>query len=221
MTMSNRSATSAVDDRPAKNDPRNLSVRLISDPTPGNPSGHPVHDESKGDFVGVNREAEKAAEDLLKTAWMTAGQEISSCPLPVDPFEIAGRLGLMVSRQPLEPDISGMLAKTPSRDPEVFINSRDSLNRQRFSCAHEIGHYSKRTTGRDDDEWGYIDRRGPAASQGTEPDEIFANQFAAALLMPEHCVCSLSPELGPAALAVRFGVSLDAMRFRLDNLGLS
>jgi Zn-dependent peptidase ImmA (M78 family) len=114
-----------------------------------------------------------------------------------------------------------MLAKTPNRDPEVFINSLDSANRQRFSCAHEIGHYSKRATGRDDDEWGYIDRRGPAASRGTEPDEIFANQFAAALLMPEACVRELSDDLDPAALAVRFGVSLEAMRFRLDNLGIS
>jgi Zn-dependent peptidase ImmA (M78 family) len=114
-----------------------------------------------------------------------------------------------------------MLAKTPSHDPEVFINSLDSVNRQRFSCAHEIGHYSKRASGRDDDEWGYIDRRDPIASRGTEPEEIFANQFAAALLMPEPCIRKLSDDLDPTALAVRFGVSLDAMRFRLDNLGIS
>lgn len=171
--------------------------------------------------MGVNIEAEKAANDLLKTAWIPEGQDVSACPLPVDPFAIAARLGLFVSRQPLEPDVSGMLAKRPNRDPEVFINSLDSSNRQRFSCAHEIGHYSQRTTGCDDDEWGYIDRRGPAASRGTDPDEIFANQFAAALLMPEEKVRELRKELDPAALAVRFGVSLDAMRFRLGNLGLS
>jgi Zn-dependent peptidase ImmA (M78 family) len=175
----------------------------------------------EGGQVGVNLEAEKAAGDLLETAWLLDGQDISSCPVPVNPFAIAERLGLLVSRRPLESDISGMLAKTPNRDPEVFINSWDSENRQRFSCAHEIGHYSKRTTGRDDDEWGYIDRRGPSASRGTDPDEIFANQFAAALLMPEACVRALHVDLDPTALAVRFGVSLDAMRFRLENLGLS
>jgi Zn-dependent peptidase ImmA (M78 family) len=212
-----RSEASLIDVLPAENGSEDLSVRLTLDPTPR----RPAQEESKGDFVSVNRAAEKAAEDLLKTAWKTAGEEISSCPLPVDPFEIAERLGLMVSRQPLEPDISGMLAKMPSRDPEVFINSSDSLNRQRFSCAHEIGHYSKRTTGRDDDEWGYIDRRGPSASRGTDPDEIFANQFAAALLMPEDCVRTLNADFGPPALAIRFGVSLDAMRFRLENLGLA
>jgi Zn-dependent peptidase ImmA (M78 family) len=171
--------------------------------------------------MGVNRQAEKAAEDLLKAAWVADGEKVSSCPLPVDPFAIADRLGLLVSRRPLEPDISGMLAKTPNRDPEVFINSLDSTNRQRFSCAHEIGHYSKRTSGRDDDEWGYIDRRGPIASRGIEPEEIFANQFAAALLMPEPCVREMNQDFDATALAVRFGVSLDAMRFRLDNLGIS
>jgi Zn-dependent peptidase ImmA (M78 family) len=168
--------------------------------------------------MGINVEAEKAANDLLKTAWIPEGQEFPACPLPVDPFAIAARLGLVVSRQPLEPDISGMLAKMPNRDPEVFINSLDSWNRQRFSCAHEIGHYSQRTTGRRDDEWGYIDRRGPTASRGTDPDEVYANQFAAALLMPEEKVRELREELDPAALAVRFDVSLDAMRYRLDNL---
>lgn len=171
--------------------------------------------------MGVNGHAEKAAEDLLGAAWIAYGHDVSTCPIPVDPFAIATRIGLLVSRRPLEPDISGMLAKSPNRDPEVFINSLDSLSRQRFSCAHEIGHYSKRTSGRDEDEWGYIDRRGPMASRGIETDEIFANQFAAALLMPEPRVRELSQDLDATALAVRFGVSLDAMRFRLDNLGLA
>jgi Zn-dependent peptidase ImmA (M78 family) len=211
----------AIQDQPAASDLERAPTRLKPDSIIRIPFGPSVQDDSKGDFVTVNPEAEKAADDLLKTAWMRDGRDIPSCPLPVDPFEIAARLGLIVSRQPLEPDISAMLAKAPSRDAEIFINSHDSLNRQRFSCAHEIGHYSKRTTGRDDDDWGYIDRRGPGASRGNEPDEIFANQFAAALLMPEHRVRSLSRDLGGAALAVRFGVSLEAMRFRLDNLGFA
>src|ERR1700761_5716526 len=77
------------------------------------------------DPVGVNRQAEKAAEDLLGAAWLADGQSFSSCPIPVDPFAIASRLGLVVARRPLEPDVSGMLAKTPNRDPEVFINALD------------------------------------------------------------------------------------------------
>jgi len=176
--------------------------------------------QRKGAMTG-RVQVEKAAEDLLRTTWITDGGDVGDCPLPVDPFHIAERLGLKVYKQVLAADVSGMLAKRQGRDPEVYINANDSLNRQRFSCAHEIGHYSKRVTGRDDDSWGYIDRRGPSSAQGTDPEEIYANQFAAALLMPEHKVRALYEQLDPAAMAVAFGVSLGAMKFRLENLGLA
>ncbi len=162
--------------------------------------------------------AEMAATDLLRATWH---DDSGDCPLPVDPFRIASALGLRVNLMPLEPDVSGMLAKRPYQDPEVYINANDSRNRQRFSCAHEIGHYDSRASNRDDDSWGYIDRRGPSASKGSTPDEIYANQFAAALLMPEEKVKELHGQIGPAAMAVEFGVSLEAMLFRIDNLDLS
>lgn len=141
--------------------------------------------------------------------------------MPVDPFRIAEDLGLKVYRADLKPDVSGMLAKRPNQDPEVYVNARDSEVRQRFSCAHEIGHYVKRVTGREDDSWGYIDRRGPSAARGTDQDEIYANKFAAELLMPAAQVRSMHGRLSTAAMAVQFKVSLEAMKFRLENLDLS
>lgn len=162
-------------------------------------------------------DAERSARDLLRATW---GDDLANCTLPVDPFFIAGQLGILVMRVELAPDVSGMLAKRAGEDPEVFINLDDSRTRQRFSCAHEIGHYMKRVTGRDDDAWGYIDRRGPSASRGDNPEEIYANQFAAELLMPEESVRRLQPNNTAAAMAIRFQVSVGAMRFRLENLGL-
>jgi Zn-dependent peptidase ImmA (M78 family) len=162
-------------------------------------------------------EAEKAASDLLKIAW---GDDLARCALPVDPFHIADRLGLQVYATTLEPDVSGMLIKQADEDAKVYVNVADSENRQRFSCAHEIGHYVKRVSSRADDAWGYIDRRGPSAARGDNPDEIYANQFAAGLLMPEERVRSMSADLGPAALAAHFRVSVEAMKFRFDNLGI-
>lgn len=162
-------------------------------------------------------EAETAASDLLKETWNT---ESGRCPLPVDPFVIADRLGLRVTVTWLEDDVSGMLAKRPYQDPEIYVNAADSENRRRFSCAHEIGHYNKRSTGRDDDSWGYIDRRGPIAAKGSSPDEVYANNFAAALLMPEDLVRQYTGRISAAAMAVKFGVSVEAMKFRLENLGL-
>lgn len=170
----------------------------------------------------MSEDPEQAACELLRSGW---GSDLRTCDLPIDPFAIAEALGLRVQQITLEPDVSGMLAKRPGEDPQVYVNATDSNVRQRFSCAHEIGHYIKRTTGPKDDgdakgtEWGYIDRRGPLASRGTSSEEIYANRFAAALLMPQERVEALEAEgLGPVAMAAKFNVSLEAMTFRLDNL---
>ncbi len=164
-------------------------------------------------------EAEQAARDLLSTTWrFNPDEEI--CALPVSPTYIAERLGLRVHQAYLEPDVSGMLAKREGQDAEIYVNACDSDARQRFSCAHELGHYVQRVSGHEDDSFGYIDRRGPSASQGTDPQEIFANQFAAALLMPADFVRKYASDLGPAGLAVKFGVSMGAMKIRLDTLNL-
>lgn len=162
-------------------------------------------------------DAEKSARDLLCATW---DSDLANCRLPVDPFVIAERLGIRVMRTELLPDVSGMLEKRAGEDPEVYINRADSSVRQRFSCAHEIGHYVKRVTGREDDAWGYIDRRGPSASRGNNPDEVYANQFAAELLMPEPQVRNLQPSNTSVAMAIRFQVSVGAMKYRLENLGL-
>lgn len=164
-------------------------------------------------------EATDAANDLLRNYW---DGDPATCRLPVDPFLIAERLGLGVHRVPLEPDVSGMLAKRPDEDPQVYINISDNEKRQRFSCAHEIGHYIKRVSaGIEDDEWGYIDRRGPLAARGTNPEEIYANQFAAALLMPDARVRAMVQEGRTlASMAAECNVSLEAVAHRIDNLGL-
>jgi Zn-dependent peptidase ImmA (M78 family) len=160
-----------------------------------------------------------AARDLLRTTWGYKPEE-GICQLPVSPTHIAERLGLTVYTAYLEPDVSGMLAKHEGQDAVIYVNACDSEVRQRFSCAHELGHYVKRAFSDDHDSFGYIDRRGPTASEGTDPDEIFANQFAAALLMPEEMVRRLAGDLGPAGLAVKFGVSVAAMKIRFDTLEL-
>ena len=164
------------------------------------------------------RPAERQANDLLHAAWR---RDSDGFVIPVDPFYIAQRFGITVASHPLEPDMSGMLVKRPTEDPVIYINATDSQVRRRFTCAHELGHYVARTTGRSDDSFGYIDRRGPSAAHGTDPSEVYANQFAAELLMPHENVRRLAPELTDAALAVRFSVSLGAMRYRLVNLGIT
>ncbi len=166
---------------------------------------------------------ERDAQEILTTVWAPEGAGFA---LPVDPVAIAQRLGIQVWVAPLDSGVSGTLTKHAGySDPEITLNARDSRNRQRFTCAHELGHYVKRTATSDDTDWEYVDRRDSLTSRGTEPEEVYANQFAAALLMPAdlvreyHKMYEHSPAT-PAALAYDFGVSADAMNFRLDNLRL-
>ena len=164
------------------------------------------------------RPAERAAQELLEAAW--SPDAAGGFLVPVDPYRIARRLGVRVHRVPLDEDVSGMLVKRPDLDAEIYINAGDSANRQRFSCAHELGHFDMRaSTSKPGDEWGYVDRRGPSASRGTNRAEIYANQFAAELLMPQQNV-RRNADRSVTALAAEFGVSPGAMAYRLENLGL-
>ncbi len=172
--------------------------------------------------------AENAAKLVFNDFW---GER----SLPVDPVLIAKELGLQVIKGDLPDNISGALIKESGMDPVILLNSNDSPNRQRFSCAHEIGHYIDRQIfqGEADNDnahnYEYVDLRGDTASQGTEPAEIFANQFAAELLMPRDAVkklvdqnrCHGLPSFADSLkVSSYFGVSGGASSIRLNYLGL-
>jgi Zn-dependent peptidase ImmA (M78 family) len=151
------------------------------------------------------------AERILAEVWRGG--------LPVDPVRIARALGIRVLNACLEPDVSGALVKECQHDPAILLNAADSPNRRRFTCAHEIGHFVKRSDA--PEEYEYIDRRDTLASTGRDPDEVYANQFAASLLMPAKYVRRLAEEgLSDLQMALRFDVSLEAMQYRLHHLGL-
>jgi Zn-dependent peptidase ImmA (M78 family) len=157
---------------------------------------------------------EDAARDAARIREQTWGDAI-----PVDPVLIARRLGIHVLDAPLGPDTSGALVKEREQDPRILLNSSDSANRKRFTCAHEIGHFVKR----DDapEEYEYVDLRGPLAATGSDPEERYANAFAACLLMPEDYVRQLHNEgVADLEMAMRFDVSREAMQNRLSALNL-
>lgn len=152
----------------------------------------------------------KDAERILDTLW-------TPMRIPVDPVKIARRLGIEVIEAELARNVSGALVKRPDEDPVIMLNGRDSPNRKRFSCAHEVGHFVKRSD--DPDEYEYIDLRGARASAGTDADEVYANAFAAELLMPEKEIKRRKGK-SEVEMAVAFDVSREAMHNRLKNLGL-
>lgn len=126
---------------------------------------------------------------------------------PVDPVQIARRLGVDVHRAVLSQEISGALVKKLGQDPTILLNASDHTNRQRFTCAHELGHFVTREL--EPDVYEYVDLRDTMYSaSGRDPDEVFANRFAAHLLMPEDEVRRLATEgLSVTLMARHFQVS--------------
>ena len=166
----------------------------------------------------TKRSPEQDADEVLRTYW---AKNQDTIPVPVDPISIAHKLGMKVYTAELEPNVSGMLFMWADRDPEIYLSASDSYPRQRFTCAHEIGHWRKRVAEGVLDEQ-HVDLRGTLASRGTEPSEIYANQFAAELLMPEVTVRKLVDSgYGTVAIADKLRVSVDAAAFRLKNLKIT
>jgi Zn-dependent peptidase ImmA (M78 family) len=164
-------------------------------------------------------DAVAAAERTLEAHWNLGAQPT----IPVDPIFIAKQMGLKVWVASLEDGVAGMLVKQPPSDPEIYLSVTDGRTRQRFTCGHELGHYVMREElmrrdPADDDSWAYVDRRDQLSGRGSDPTERYANNFAACLLMPEREVKRLKDQFPISRLATEFGVSAEAMNYRLANL---
>lgn len=137
--------------------------------------------------------------------------------LPIDPVRIAKCYDIQVLR---DEDLvgstnSGRCVITDSGGKVIIINPADSLVRQRFTVAHELGHALLDNVG--------VHERSERSYNLTNYRETEArmNRFAAALLMPEKSVRDahlLGKDL--EEMANIFGVSQIAMRIRLERLGI-
>jgi hypothetical protein len=132
-------------------------------------------------------------------------------PVPVEAIA-EDLLGLSVRELPLD-GVSGLLYPA---ERAVYVNAKDTPARRRFTLAHEVGHWICQC----------LEGRGAplmCRAEDVEPDadrtlEREANIFAAELLMPEPAVREAAED---ANAAVRFGVSAEAMQWRLYGFGLA
>jgi Zn-dependent peptidase ImmA (M78 family) len=144
--------------------------------------------------------------------------------LPVDPVVIALQLEAQVYSMELPQGVSGALVKGPNQPIVIMLNQDNASVRQRFTCAHELGHLAHlMKSGADQDEFTYVDFRDAKSSLGTDEEEIFANNFAAELLMPAKSVRKhvRAKNVSLPKLSALFGVSTIAMGHRLDKLKLA
>ena len=176
---------------------------------------------SRGRSLGAadrNLTPRQVALDVLETYWANDGR----VDFPVDPVAIAKSMGARVLRARLDEDVSGLLVKEPQDEAAtIYLNSDDHEKRQRFTCAHELGHLSRRGSAANE-RIGYVDSRDLESRTGSNPEEVWANQFAAELLMPAAAVRALWAQGESASRLARvFGVSPAAVDIRLSSLGLA
>ncbi len=153
---------------------------------------------------------------------------IATAPVPVE--EIARSEGIQVIRSTAAASEAGFLLRD-GRHAIIGLNSRNTRRRQRFTLAHELGHWLLHE-GRPliVDHTVRINKRDSVSSAATDNEEIQANAFAAAFLMPADWVrAAVERELRAyvpsrdeltAKLAEEFDVSQEAMSIRLINLGI-
>lgn len=142
----------------------------------------------------------KAAELLRET-----GQEHP----PIDPWKVAGLLGLRVTYSQLARGLAGRLL--PDR-LLIEVNSTEHRHRQRFTVGHELGHF---VLGHSQVFCRFDDR---SSDDPTRPNERQADQFATCLLMPEAQVRDSWARLKNAKnVAAEFDVSETTMWIRLDS----
>jgi Zn-dependent peptidase ImmA (M78 family) len=156
-----------------------------------------------------------------------AAAGIAVPPVPVK--ELAEQLGARVLEEPLDPGVSGMLYRQDGGLNVIAVNRSHPLVRQRFSIAHEIGHlhlHPGRPVIVDHLVRGRVNMRDERSSLATSREEIEANSFAAALLLPAEWIEAdiEGRDEGAAgkiilSLAKRYHVSTQAMELRLINLG--
>ena len=139
-------------------------------------------------------------------------------------MRVANRNGIEVRAAKFStPDISGVL-RVKDGIHQILVNPNHSPQRQRFTIAHELGHFL--LNHQDDPDFVDSDAdvlyRGVSDSPELEFDrrmEIQANMFAAALLMPDDLIfAAIRNVRSTFDLAKLFAVSPQAMEVRLREL---
>lgn len=148
---------------------------------------------------------------------------------PINLVQLATEIGLSVKYESMPDDISGHLEKQSDGSFCITVNVFHHPNRQRFTIAHEIGHFvlHNHLIGN-----GVYDNKAFRANTEenyhpsiNQKHETEANKFAAAILMPtdriKQAYDSLEnkqDEVALANLAHQWGVSVQALMIRLKSI---
>ena len=163
---------------------------------------------------------ERKAQNILSEL------NINYTPIPIR--KIATSMGLAIKHFDFGDEVSGTLVIKDNK-AIIGVNPSESSVRQRFTIAHEIGHFELH---KNNDF--FVDKdfkvrfRDQQSTTGEVQYEIEANSFAAAILMPKNLLINkieeldldLTDESAIKELAKIFDVSAMAMTYRIANLNL-
>ncbi|WP_417480443.1 ImmA/IrrE family metallo-endopeptidase [Maricaulis maris] len=154
-----------------------------------------------------------SVEDLLALA---RARHIETTPLDV--HALTSALGIDLLCIPMDDEVSGELNYDEGSNTWLIkVNALHHPNRQRFTIAHELAHFSRHRFGRK----GFVDQNF-FRNGDLNPMETEANRFASELLMPETEFRSAANRLGGKieSIAKHFHVSALAVRVRAKILGM-
>lgn len=153
---------------------------------------------------------------LVTVNRVIAANYVTSPPILID--DIAENYGLKVLYGELPPEMGDVAGYIMLQDEEkvVLINSLDSPVRQRFTIAHELGHYLLHVDAlRNNPKYGIM-KRHPIGQGDNDVYEIEANFFASRLLVPKFLLEQYE-QLPHTRMATIFAVSSDVIGYRLRN----
>jgi Zn-dependent peptidase ImmA (M78 family) len=164
---------------------------------------------------------------------LTPEQVLEECGIttrPVSLDQIAEHYRIAQVQLSASGDIFGAIVRE-NGNVMIAVNPDQHPNRQRFTIAHELAHFFLHYA----EGIGHVEHvdtdfrvswRNTVSSQGVDWNEIEANRFAAALLMPEQMLredldqFQILDRDAVQRFASMYKVSRLAMHFRLVNLGL-
>lgn len=167
----------------------------------------------------INQELEDLTSEILMNNDMYK--------IPVDVIKIANSNDIKVYEGDLDKKISGAIRyKKDENEFEILVNKNDMKSRQRFTVAHELGHYFLHRDFLKDEEI-HIDimyrsiNNDKVNLEEIKRREKEVDYFAGALLMNRTLLEKMHKENSSIKeLAEIFDVSISAMTVRLDILGL-
>ena len=165
--------------------------------------------------------------EIKKAQELCAAYGVCQSAPQIDLAKVMSDRGITFVSQSLSDEISGALDMREGKRV-ILVNSRHSKARQRFSAAHELGHFFIAAPSNEVHMSAATFFRNALSSKGTDEGEKKANRFAAELLMPSPILRKIlldswnviEADDGRALkqIADTFGVSVPALTVKIAGL---